>query len=82
MLTVFIGLILGTKKSKDRRTPLAWVTATGAQQIVPLEHAKEVAPPESRDCAHFRPPVCGGGGGGVVVRGNKKREIVKELRFH
>ena len=34
MLTVFIGLILGTKKIKDRETPLAWVTTTGGQRIV------------------------------------------------
>ena len=31
VLTVFIGLILGTEKIKDKKTPLAWVTATGAR---------------------------------------------------
>ena len=32
VLTVFIGLILGTKKIKDRRTPTRWATGTKAQQ--------------------------------------------------
>ena len=34
MLTVFIGLILGTKKIKDRRTLTSLATATKTQQIV------------------------------------------------
>ena len=38
VLTVFFGLILGTEKIKYKKPPLAWVTATGAQQIVPLGH--------------------------------------------
>ena len=60
MLTVFIGLILGTKKIKDRRTPTclgnsykstedggAFVTHWG------------VASPEFLNCTHFHSPVCG-----------------------
>ena len=41
VLIVFIGLILGTKKSKDRRTPTSLCNSTGAQQIVPLGHTEE-----------------------------------------
>ena len=81
MLTVFIGLILGTEKSKDRRTPTGLAPpATGAQQIVPLGHTKE-QPPQSPSIAPTaaRLFVAGWGVGGV--QGNKKREIVNELRF-
>ena len=38
-LTVFIDLILGTKKIKDEEPPPACITTTGAQQLVePLGH--------------------------------------------
>ena len=75
VLTVFIGLILGTEKIQDRRTPTRLGKATGAQQIVePLGHAEEEPLPESLTCPHCSSPVCGGSG-------NKKRETVKELRF-
>ena len=61
VLTVFIGLILGTEKSKDRRTPTGLAPpATGAQQIVPLGHTKEQPPqsPSIEPTAH--PSVWGG----------------------
>ena len=34
VLTVFIGLILGTKKNKTEECPLTWATATNTQLIV------------------------------------------------
>ena len=78
VLTVFIGLILGTKKSKDRRTSglgnSYWGSADSA-----FGTCWGVAPPESLSCAHCCPPVFGGQRG--LVRGNKKWEIVKEFRF-
>ena len=61
VLTVFIGLFLGTKKIKDRRTPTAWVTATGAQEITePLGHTEEKLLPKSQNCTYCCSPVHGG----------------------
>ena len=61
MLTVFSGLFLGTKKIKDRRTATAWVTATGAQEIMePLGHTEEKPLPKSLNCTHCCSPVHGG----------------------
>ena len=80
VLTVFIDLILGTKKIKDRRTPPAWVPATGAQQIVePLGHSEKQALPESLNCTHCCLPLSRRGLG--VGQGSKNQEIAVELRF-
>ena len=48
VLTVFIGLILGTKKIKDRRTPTH------------LGNSYEVAPARVLNCTHCHSPVHGG----------------------
>ena len=57
VLTVFIGLILGTEKSRDRRTP----TGLGNSSWGPADSAfgtyQRVASPESLNCAHCCLPV-------------------------
>ena len=57
MLTVFIGLIIGTEKIKDRETPTGsgngyWGLADSA-----FETYQRVASPESLSCTHCHPPV-------------------------
>ena len=76
LCSVFIGLILGTKKIKDRTTPnslgdSSWSSAESGA----FGTYWELASPESLNYAHCCSPARGG------FRGNKKREIVKELRF-
>ena len=66
MLTVFIGLIFGTKKIKDRRTPTHLGNSTRALKIV-----------ETSGHPGVPTAACLFSG----VQGNKKQEIVKELRF-
>ena len=59
MLTLFIDLILGTEKSKDRRTP----TSLGNHYWGPADSAfgtyQRVASPESLNCTHCHSPVHG-----------------------
>jgi len=62
VLTVFIGLILGTKKIKDRRTPTClgnsyWGTA---EESGAFGTHWGVAFPESLNCTHYCSTVCGG----------------------
>ena len=74
VLTVFNGLILGTKKIKDRRTPAG--LGTGAQQMVKtLGHTKE----QTLQSPSIAPTATHMFAGGSR---NKKWEILKELRFH
>ena len=65
VLTVFIGLILGTKKIKDRRTP----THLGNNYL------------GTTDSGDFGTPRGTGACLLAGVQGNKKQEVVKELRF-
>ena len=72
-LTVFIDLILGTKKIKDRRTPTSlhnnyWGPAvSGAFGTLRsgVCHSPSIAPTAT----------------GLFMGGSKKQELVKELRF-
>ena len=70
VLTVFIGLILGTKKIKDSRTPTGlgnsyWGSADSGAFVTYWE----VASPESLSCTHCHSPVCGG-----FEEGSRKQE--------
>ena len=74
--TILIDLILGTKEVKDREPSPTWATATGAQQIVePSGQTQGVAPARVPQLDPL-PLTCSQG-----AQGNKKWEIVKELRF-
>ena len=58
MLTVFIGLILGTKKIKDRRTPTDLGNSYwGSADSGAFGTYRGVASPESLNCAHCCTPV-------------------------
>jgi len=76
VLTVFIDLILGTKKIKDRRAP----TGLGNSYWGPADSGAFGGTLGSRlsrvPQLHPLLLTCSRG-----VRGNKKQEIVKELRF-
>ena len=76
MLTVFIGLILGTKMIKDRRTltPLGNSYQGIAESRAFVTYWGRV--PARVPQLHPLPLACLQG-----VQGNKKQEIIKELRF-
>ena len=59
MLTVFIGLILGTKKSKDRSPTVLGNSYWGSADSA-FGTYQRVASPESLNCTHCRPSVHGG----------------------
>ena len=73
---VFIGLVLDTKEVKDRRT-LAHLgnSYEGAENSGAFRTHWGVAPPRVLQL-HPLPLACSQG-----VQGNKKRKVVKELRF-
>ena len=76
VLIVFIGLILGTTKIKDRRTPTGLGNSYwGSADSAVFRTHWGVALPESLTCTQRHLPVC------REVQGNKKQETVKELRF-
>ena len=61
MLTVFIGLILGTKEVKDRRTPIHLGNSyKRAEDSGAFGTHWGVAFPESLNCTHYCSTVCGG----------------------
>ena len=60
MLTVFIGLILDTEKSKNRRTPMVLGNSYWGAAENPFGAYLRVASPESLNFTHCHPPVCGG----------------------
>ena len=60
MLTVFIGLILGTKKIKDRRTPASLGNSYWGSADSAFGTYLGVAFPESLSFTHCHLPVCGG----------------------
>ena len=60
MLTIFIGLILGTEKSKDRRTPTGLGNSYWGSADSAFGTYQRVAPPESLNCTHCHPPIHGG----------------------
>ena len=61
---------LAQRRKRTEETPLACVTATGAQRITPLGHTEE-QPLQSPSIVPL-PPACS-----REVQGNRKREIVK-----
>ena len=60
VLIVFIGLILGTKKSKDRRTPTDLGNSYWASADSAFGTYQRVASRESLNFAHCCPSVRGG----------------------
>ena len=61
VLTVFISLILGTKKIKDRRTPTGLGNSyKSTQDSGAFRTHWGVSCSESFNCTHYRSPVCGG----------------------
>ena len=61
MLTVFIGLILGTKEVKDRRTPIHLGNSyKRAEDSGAFGTHWGVASPESLNCTHCYSSICRG----------------------
>ena len=82
VLTVFIGLILGIKKSKDRRAPtLLGNSSWGPPDSGAFGTHWGVTPARVPQLHPVLLTCSWWGVGGRVLWGNKRHKVVKELRF-